>query len=188
MADTIISSMLQSTMGKKRDMYFKSYIWTQTPSSLIRSKMIGSMSASNEPEMDSDVPSEEDGGSEDDAFISGVETFEQVRMIMNDRDFIYYVTKLNGICQIKEANPRDPYIENHETIMEIKADKCLALTLDQDDKFYFMDDNYVVYMLERGENNRQLSLYKEFTMKEMQTLDFRPSDFDNVLMTSKYVV
>jgi nitrogenase molybdenum-iron protein alpha/beta subunit len=74
-------------------------------------------------------------------------TFEQVRMIMNDRDFIYYVTKLNGICQIIEANPRDPYIDKHETIMEIQAEKCLALTTDSSDNFYFMDENFIVYML-----------------------------------------
>ena len=49
-----------------------------------------------------------------------------------------------------------------------------------------MDENFVVYMLERGENNRQLSLNKEFTMKEMQTLDFKPAEFDNILMTSQY--
>ena len=128
----------------------------------------------------------EDQDSEEDANISGVETFEQVRMIMNDRDFIYYVTKKNGICNIKEANPRDPYIDNHETIMEIKAEKCLALQTDANDKFYFMDENFVVYMLERGENNRQLSLFKEVTMKEMQTLDFKPAEFDNILMTSQY--
>jgi hypothetical protein len=53
-----------------------------------------------------------------------------------------------------EANPRDPYIENHVCIMEIKAEKCLALNTDQNDKFYFMDESFVVYKLERGSNNR----------------------------------
>lgn len=105
---------------------------------------------------------------------------------MNDRDFIYYVTKKNGICQIKEANPRDPYIENHEIIMEIKAEKCLALTTDAKGDFYFMDENFIVSALTRGENNRQLHLKKEITMKEMQTLDFKPRPFDDILMNSQY--
>jgi hypothetical protein len=41
---------------------------------------------------DSDAPSEGEG-SEEDIAISGKVSFEPVTMIMNDRDFIYYVTK-----------------------------------------------------------------------------------------------
>jgi hypothetical protein len=38
--DTIVRSMVQSTMGKKRDYTFKTNIWTQFPSALERSKML----------------------------------------------------------------------------------------------------------------------------------------------------
>ena len=38
-----------------------------------------------------------------------------------------------------EGNPRDPYVENHEIILSIKAEKCLALTVDKKGNFYFMD-------------------------------------------------
>lgn len=63
-------------MGKKRDKYFKSYIWTQTPTGLIRSKMIGlEPKGGGEEEADSDIPSMEDQDSEEDANITGVETF-----------------------------------------------------------------------------------------------------------------
>jgi hypothetical protein len=38
--DSIIQSVVQSTMGKKRDLQFKTYIWTQYPDSLVRSRML----------------------------------------------------------------------------------------------------------------------------------------------------
>ena len=65
--DTIIKSCLQSTMGKKRDLYFKSYIWSQTPTGLIRSKMMGESSVNGEMAQDSDIPSNDGDQSEEDA-------------------------------------------------------------------------------------------------------------------------
>jgi hypothetical protein len=43
----------------------------------------------------------------EDEEISGKFTYEPIRMIMNERDFIYYITKKNGKCYIMEGNPRD---------------------------------------------------------------------------------
>tara|TARA_B110000285_G_C14683087_1_gene405591 strand:+ start:415 stop:579 length:165 start_codon:yes stop_codon:yes gene_type:complete len=54
-------------MGKKRDFYFKSYIWSQTPTGLIRSKMMGESSVNGEMAQDSDVPSNDGDQSEEDA-------------------------------------------------------------------------------------------------------------------------
>ena len=174
-------------MGKKRDLNFKTYIWTQFPQKLIRSKVIKKCSTHNKvEEYDSDNPSGDEDHENDD--ISGAKTFEQVQMLMNDRDFIYYVQKHNGKCIIVEGNPRDPYIENHEKIMSITAEKCLAFTIDKKDNFYFMDENFIVYKMSRNENNRKLTLQKELTMKEIQTLDFKPNDFDSVIMNEKYAI
>lgn len=92
-------------------------------------------------------------------------------MIQDCHDFIYYITKVNGICRIMEGNPRDPYIKNHTAIFETKAEDCYAFTL-ADNVFYFMDDNHLVYKLTRNENNRFLNVEKELTMKEIQRLDF----------------
>ena len=50
-------------------------------------------------------------------------------MKMNSKDFIYYITKTNGKCDIMEGNPRDPYLKNHKSIFNIKADKCLAFDI-----------------------------------------------------------
>lgn len=43
-------------------------------------------------------------------------------------------------------------------------------------------------MLTRNENNRQLCLAKELTMKEIQRLDLKPNDFDDIIMTEKFVI
>ena len=38
--DTIVTSVIQSTMSKKRDLKFKTYIWTQFPDKLLRSALM----------------------------------------------------------------------------------------------------------------------------------------------------
>ena len=85
---------------------------------------------------------------------------------MNDKDFMYYIKKKNGKCFIFEGNPRDQYLNKHQSIYSLKADKCLAFTI-TNDEFYFMDENYIVYKLRRNENNRNLTLVKELTLKEI---------------------
>jgi len=42
----------------------------------------------------------------------------------------------------------------------------MAFTISKDE-FYFMDENYIVYKLKRNENNRNLTLVKELTLKEI---------------------
>jgi hypothetical protein len=51
--------------------------------------------------------------------------------------------------------------------MCIKAETCLAFAVDKSENFYFMDENFIVYVLTRNENNRCLTLTKELTMKEI---------------------
>ena len=125
---------------------------------------------------------------EDDEDVTGKLSFEQVRLVMNERDFIYYITKKNGKCYIMEGNPRDQYIDKHEAIYQIKAQKCLAFSVEGQDTFYFMDECHVVYKLTRNANNRMLNFEKELTMKEIQRLDFNPQPFDFIIMNEKYSV
>ena len=42
-------------------------------------------------------------------------------MLQDESDFIYYIIKLNGMCDIMEGNPRDPYMEKHVSIYSVKA-------------------------------------------------------------------
>jgi hypothetical protein len=65
---------------------------------------------------------------------------------MNDRDFIYYIIKQNGMCEIMEGNPRDPYIDHHQSVASVKAEKCKAFDIEGNNKFYFMDEEFNVSM------------------------------------------
>ena len=51
-----------------------------------------------------------------------------------------------------------------------------------------MDENFIVTLLSRNANNRTLTNVGEVTMREIQTLDFKPHDFDNVIMNDKYAI
>jgi hypothetical protein len=51
-----------------------------------------------------------------------------------------------------------------------------------------MDDQYIVYMLTRNDNDRSLKVRKELTMREIQRLDFNPTQFDNVILNEKYAI
>lgn len=66
---------MQSTMGKKRDKVFKSYIWTQYPQGLVRSKMLTYCEGHQKVEVaDSDVSDGEE--EEDEADVVGARSFE----------------------------------------------------------------------------------------------------------------
>ena len=54
MGDFTIQNVIQSTMGKKRDNSFKTYIWSQFQSHLIRSKILKYEVEDVKEEMDSD--------------------------------------------------------------------------------------------------------------------------------------
>ena len=56
------------------------------------------------------------------------------------------------------------------------------------DTFFFMDDQLIVYMLKRNDSDRNLTILKELTMREVQKLDFKPVHFDNVILSEKYVI
>ena len=59
-----------------------------------------------------------------------------------------------------EGNPRDPYLEHHQSIASVKAEKCKAFTIEGYDKFYFMDEEYNVSMFQRIDNKRILTKIK----------------------------
>lgn len=106
---------------------------------------------------------------------------------MNDRDFMYYIKSLDGKCYIIEGNPREQNISQHECVFELKAEECKGFDIGENE-FYFMDENFVVHMLARNDNNRKLTHIKELSMKEIQTLDFKPKAYDDVIITDKYAI
>ena len=170
--DTLVKSVVQATLGRKRDTRYKTYIWTQLPRSLVRSKMLQASTNKMYEVLDSDETVASDEEDSDEGSLSSPATYEPVQMILSERGFLYYVTRRDGKCDIMEGLPRDPYLPQHASIASVKAERCLAFTMEDCDTFYFMDEQHVVHELVRNENNRRLALHREFSMKEMQRLDF----------------
>lgn len=92
------------------------------------------------------------------------------------------------MSHIMEGNPREPKMANHQSIFSVKAQKCLAFTVEGNDTFYFMDENFIVLKLSRSLSNRSLHVEKELTIKEIFTLDFKISEFNKVVMNDKYAI
>jgi hypothetical protein len=97
-------------MGRKRDTKYKTYVWTQFPGGLVRSKMLLASTNKMYEVIDSDDTVESDKEDSDDGTTSSPVTYQQVLLVLSDRGFIYYVTKQNGKCEIMEGLPRDPYL------------------------------------------------------------------------------
>ena len=155
--DFIVRSIIQSTMVNKIDEDFKTYIWTQFESTLVRSRMLRNDSEEADAMVDSD---DENRHEKPEEYVDEFEASKSFRMapmplLTNDKGFLYYVKQKNGKCYIFEGNPRDQYMSNHVIIFKIKAERCLAFSIIQNN-FYFMNENHVVYTLKRNENNRYL--------------------------------
>ena len=102
-----------------------------------------------------------------------------IPMIQDSKDFIYYVKNNNGVLQIYEGNPRDPYEKKHTIIFEQKADNCFAFSMNKKGDFFLMDNNYDVYHLARFQNNRNLWVHGLHQIKEIQRLDFNYEGIKN---------
>lgn len=165
--DVIIKTLIQSTMGKKRDTSFKTYIWTQFPNEVVRSRFLQPAKNRLIEVQDSDNEDPLEGVDDDPDDNNGKLTLGRVPMLMNNKDFMYYITKKNGMCYIMEGNPRGPYLNMHKEIWSIKSDRCLAFSVTDGDLFFFMDETFIVYKLARNENDRHLNIIQELTFKEM---------------------
>ena len=51
-----------------------------------------------------------------------------------------------------------------------------------------MDEENIVSKLTRNENNRELNLESELTLKEIQKLDFKPKPYENVILSDRYTI
>ena len=86
-----------------------------------------------------------------------------------------------------EGNPKEPYINKHYTIFSIKAQKCLAFTV-VNGKFFFMNENIMIYLLTRNDSTRNLHIHKELSMKQVLKIDFKVMPFDDPLINENYVI
>ena len=51
-----------------------------------------------------------------------------------------------------------------------------------------MDDQHMIYKLERNLNNRNLKIIHIFTIREIQRLEFVPEPFEQIIMREKYSI
>ena len=88
-------------------------------------------------------------------------------MCIDEKNFLYYVSKSGANCRIMEINPRQSNMRNHICIFELKADKCLGFRVSQNGKqFIFINQSKSAYVLERILDSRKLKLVCEKNMNE----------------------
>lgn len=190
-SDIIIKQIVQSTMGKKKDTRYKINVWTQYPNKIICQSLLrpdsGLLSQAEE-ETDEGRDVSSSSSSEEEDYFNKV-SIEEVPMIQNSMDYIFYVVKKNSLCHIMEGNPRDPNLDNHSSIFKIKAEKCLALTMNESEQtFFFMDENKLIQMLKSNENSRHLQRVRELAIVELQRLDYKPGPYEAQIISDKYAI
>lgn len=136
---------------------------------------------------------EEESDEGEEAFFDGdsadddIPLLENVTMIQDKRNFLYYVVRSQGQCKVMEINPRDSLIRNHYAIFELKAERCYGLET-KDDKFFIVDDFKQIQQLERIIESRDLRFVKELKIKQVSHPDFNPADFEPMCITEKYSI
>lgn len=124
-----------------------------------------------------------DGDSDDD----DIPKLENVTLIQDKKNFMYYVVKSQGTCRIMEINPRDSFLRSHYSIFEIKAEKCLGLE-NKGDNFFIVDEFRTIHMLTRILDSRELTHVREFKIKQVSIPDFHPAEFEPLCITDKYAL
>ena len=64
---------------------------------------------------------------------------ENVVMLMDNDNFLYYMTKSQGVCYLKEVNPYESQLSAHIDIASFKAEYCLAFDTDGT-QFFCLDE------------------------------------------------
>lgn len=191
--DIIIKSASTSTMGKRKDNRYKKYLWTQFPGKIIKQiinqgqRGQGNEATGEMSDHEKELKGEEGRSESEDDTVFNKIFYQHVPMIKDDYDYLFYVVKKNKELLIMEGNPRDPFLQNHYPVFNIKVKKCLAFTM-FDNTFYFMDENKIVYMLRRTGQNRKLDLIKELAMEVMQRLDYKPAEFEEQIICEKFAI
>ena len=114
-------------------------------------------------------------------------TLQELPLIMDQHGFIYYITLEVGVCHIKEGNPKDPVFENHFSIFQLTANKILSFQNNLH-TFYLMDDQHIIYKLQRNKTDRQLSVLEEMTMNEIVRQDYNPIGFESFILDQHYSI
>jgi len=124
-----------------------------------------------------------DGESDNDSKPS----LENVEMLVDKNNFIYYMTKTQGVCRIMEVYPQDSGITHHAKIAEVKAEYCLSFSI-VGMKFYVMDELNTIHILSRMNNSRELKFNYELNIKEVSRPEIVYKDFKMNIMNDNYYI
>ena len=80
--------------------------------------------------------------------------YASVPIIQDNRGVIYFITKSEGICTIHEINPKID--ETNFAIFEFKSNYVFGFCVTNNDVFYYMDDDKIIYKLKRSKDQRIL--------------------------------
>lgn len=118
-------------------------------------------------------------------------------MVVDENDFIYYISKSNasnGICRIVEIDPTQNEHQNfHKSIYDIKTKNIHGFNIN-DSKFYIITDNKLIFELDRIKDSRDLKFVADYNFMEDSKKEFhmrcgnrRMFDY-NCIINDKYVI
>jgi hypothetical protein len=55
-------------------------------------------------------------------------------MQLDEKNFLYYVSRAGSLCKIMEINPKKSSMRYHQCIFELKADMCLGFSVARNGK------------------------------------------------------
>ena len=108
-------------------------------------------------------------------------------MLIDKKNFIYYMTKTQGVCSVTEIYPEESQLIYHSKIAEIKAEQCLAFSI-VGNKFYVMDELNTIHVMSRMNNSRDLKFNYELHIKESSRPEIVYKDFKLNLMNDNYYI
>ena len=118
-----------------------------------------------------------------------------IPMIVDESDFIYYVSRMKGGgCRIVEIDPcNNDHQTFHRSIYECKTTVCNGFHILYN-KFYFIMDNLLILELDRIKDSRDLKFVADYNLSEdsRKLFTIRSNDrrlFDtNSIIHPKYIV
>lgn len=113
----------------------------------------------------------------------------QIFIQKDEKNYIYYLVRKKGNCQIMEINPRQSQLKYHRIIIEFQATNCTAFSCTPDGRtFYCIDQHKNINKFERVANSRQLKHTSASYIPEVSRCDYKPAVFNEYLLDFKYFV
>jgi hypothetical protein len=153
--DVMIKNVMYCTKKSKRDTDFEVKLLTQFTSFISQQEFKEEKNAENE-DFETNFEDSEFYGSEydDESDADAINiTYEKVPLILTKKGMMYYVVSYDGMCQVKEINPKNDEPIDHLIVYEIKSEKCNGFGCSGKD-FYFLDSLNQVTKLKQNKDTK----------------------------------